>query len=70
MTPTLIHYAQSAGHFVLQQQDGKHNLQQDKLLAFLAEDIRRNVDPGDDGLARFLARRLKRLDQQRPLQPQ
>ena len=55
---------------MLQQQDGPTPLQQDKLLAFLAEDIRRNVDPGDDGLARFLARRLKRLDQQLPHQPQ
>ena len=65
---TLIYYEQSAGRFVLQKQEGKFPLAPPGLLSFLADDIRHNVE-ADDGLARFLALRLLRFDQQPPHQP-
>ena len=57
----LIYYDPPRACFVLQKKDGQHQLQEDGLLAFLAEDIHKNVSSadGDQGLTKLLAMRLK-----------
>ena len=56
-----IYYDPPRACFVLQKKDGQHQLQEDGLLAFLAEDIHKNVSSadGDQGLTKLLAMRLK-----------
>ena len=68
----LIYYDHSQSCFLLQRNDGQFPLDEPRLLAFLAEDIRKNVTPadGEHGPTKLLAMRLKPVDQQQPQQQQ
>ena len=68
----LIYYDHLQACFLLQKNDGQTPLGEPGLLAFLADDLRKNALPsdGEHGPTNLLATRLKPFDQQQQQPPQ